>query len=85
MFENLKEELEPDCPNSARVGPTRWTVRARSLQSVKEIITPIIWLDFWDEALDAAHDLGNRVRLGGMRASTSTYKYLFYWYLDNVN
>ena len=50
MFEKLKAELAPETPGFRVLCPTRWAVRAASLQSVIDNWIPL--QDLWDESLE---------------------------------
>ena len=50
MFKKLKAELVPETPGFRVLCPTRWTVRAASLQSV--IDNWILLQKLWDESLE---------------------------------
>ena len=47
LFEKLKQELAPDTPGFRTLCPTRWTVRADSLQSVLDNYE--VLQDLWEE------------------------------------
>lgn len=49
LFEKLKKELAPDVPGFRVLCPTRWTVRADSLQSIIDNWEPL--QELWDECL----------------------------------
>lgn len=49
MFNKLKKELAPDTSGFRVLGPTRWTVRANSLQSVVDNWEPLNQL--WEDCL----------------------------------
>ena len=54
IFQKLKTNLAPETPGFCTLCPTRWTVRALSLQSVIDNFD--VLQDLWDEALDASTD-----------------------------
>lgn len=46
LFERIKQELAPETPGFRTLCPTRWTVRANSLQSVVD--NYIVLEDLWE-------------------------------------
>ena len=52
MFEKLKAELAPKTPGFRVLCPTRWTVRAASLQSVIDNWIPL--QELWDESFETS-------------------------------
>ena len=54
-FEVLKRELAPDTPGLRVLCPTRWTVRAQSLETVLKNYTVLqeLWIDYEDFVKDA--------------------------------
>ena len=75
MFEKLKNDMSPDAPNFRTLCPTRWTVKAQSLNSVLKNYSTFI--QFWEDAKDAAKDTDTRVRITGIQAQMQQFDYLF--------
>ena len=71
IFDKLKEELSPDTPTPGfRVlCPTRWTVRAKSLQSVQDNYS--VLQELWDVTLDQNLHTEVRARVIGVQAKWS--------------
>ena len=63
-FEKLKAVLAPEIPGFRVLCPTRWTVRAASLQRV--IDNYQVLLQVWEEALDCTLDGEIRARIAGV-------------------
>ena len=75
-FQRLKESMAPDTPGFRVLCPTRWTVRAASLQSVLDNYQ--VLLGVWDEAWERGHmDSDLRARLHGVQAQMQTFEFLF--------
>ena len=54
IFDKLKHELSPDTPSFRVLCPTRWTVRAKSFQSVLDNYSVLQQL--WECVLDSRVD-----------------------------
>ncbi len=74
-FEKIKSELAPDTPGFRTLCPTRWTVRAASLESVVNNYNVLQVL--WENALEASTDSEVRARLLGVQATMTKFSYLF--------
>ena len=75
IFEKIKSEIAPETPGFRTLCPTRWTVRAASLASVKDNYQ--VLQELWDEALDVAKDSDTRARIIGVQHSMTTFEYFF--------
>ena len=75
MFQKIKAEMAPETPSFCTLCPTRWTVRASSLQSVTDNYT--VFLELWEEAIDAVRDSETRARIVGIKAAMLGFGYLF--------
>ena len=75
MFENLKSKLAPDTPGFRVLCPTRWTVRANSLQSVLDNYS--VLQELWEEAKDKASDPSMKARIIGVQAQFRKFQYFF--------
>ena len=78
-FQKLKQELAPDTPGFRVICPTRWTVRAASLQSVLDNYE--VLLGVWAESEDGHLDSYIRARIIGSRrrCSHSTLCLVYRW------
>ena len=65
-FNKLKEELSPDTPGFRVLCPTRWTVRAKTLQSVQDNNSML--QELWDSVLDGNIDPDIRACLISVQA-----------------
>ena len=74
-FEKLKADLAPETPGFRVLCPTRWTVRAATLQSV--IDNYEVLLQVWQEALDGSLDGEMRARIIGVEAQMMKFDFLF--------
>ena len=74
-FDKLKAELAPETPGFRVLCPTRWTVRAGSLQSV--IDNYEILLLVWGEALEGSLDGEMRARIIGVETQMKRSDFLF--------
>ena len=75
IFHKLKSEIAPETPGFRTLCPTRWTVRAASLQSV--INNFAVLQELWDVALDVCTDSEARARIGGVKANMKTFDFVF--------
>ena len=75
MFEKLKAELAPETPGFRVLCPTRWTVRAASLQSVIDNWIPL--QELWDESLETNLESGVKSRVIGVKHQMGTFDYYF--------
>ena len=75
IFDKIKEELSPDIPSFRVLCPTRWTVHAKSLQSVLDNYAVLQQL--WDCVLDSRVDPDVRARVIGVQAQMETFDYYF--------
>ena len=82
LFQKLKSELAPDSPGFHVLCPTRWTVRASSLQSVLDNYE--VLLGVWNEALSLQLDVEMRARITGVNTQMHTFDFLFGVSLGNL-
>ena len=75
IFQKLKSELAPDTPGFRVLCPTRWTVRAATLQSIVDNYE--VLLSLWEESLASRLDTEMRARILGVQAQMSTFDFLF--------
>ena len=75
LFAKLKNELAPDTPGFRVLCPTRWTVRAASLQSVLDNWKPL--QELWEESLDTKLDPEIKSRIIGVKYQMETFNYFF--------
>ena len=75
LFEQLKSEIAPSQPGLRKLCPTRWTVRASSLDSVLNNYTVLQQL--WEEALNIAADTDAQTRIMRVQAQMDSFEYLF--------
>ena len=73
IFEKLKSEISPETPGFRTLCPTRWTVRAASLASIKDNYK--VLQELWDEALDIAKDSDTCARIIGVQHVMTTFEY----------
>ena len=75
IFHKLKDELSPQVPGIRTLCPTRWTVRAASLESIR--------LNYqtseatWEEAIDVVKESDVKARLNGVAAKMKEFDFLF--------
>ena len=75
IFEKLKAELAPDTPGFRTLCPTRWMVRAASLDSVLENYA--VLQELWEKALEVETDSDVCARIVGVQATMERFEYLF--------
>ena len=71
MFEKLKAELAPEISGFRVLCPTRWTVRAASLQSVIDNWIPL--QELWDESLETNLESDVKSRVIGVKHQMGTF------------
>ena len=81
-FDKLKADLAPETPGFRVLCPTRWTVRAVSLQSV--IDNYEVLLQLWQEALNGSLDGEMRARIIGVEAHMMKFDFLFGVFLGSL-
>ena len=74
-FETLKSQLAPNNPGFRTLCPTRWTVRATSLNSIYQNYN--VLKEFWDDARGFSVDSECRARIIGVQAQMSQFSFLF--------
>ena len=75
IFHKLKDELSPQVPGIRTLCPTRWTVRAASLESIRlnyEILEAT-----WEEAVDVVKESDIKARINGVAAKMKEFDFLF--------
>ncbi|XP_052268522.1 zinc finger MYM-type protein 1-like [Dreissena polymorpha] len=74
-LQTLKVEMSPNTPGSRVLCPTRWTVRAASLQSVLDNYTVLQTL--WDTSYEQTNDLEIHSRIVGVRSQMESFNLFF--------
>ena len=82
LFHKLKSELAAESPGFRTLCPTRWTVRAASLQSVLDNYE--VLLDTWSVTLSSRLDGEMRARIIGVDTQMHTFDSLFGISLANL-
>ena len=72
-FLHLKETLSPGTPGVRVLCPTRWTIRAESLQSIIDNYT--VLLETLQESLGATRDTEMRARIIGVSSQMNTFSF----------
>ena len=75
IFDKLEQEITPGVPGLCTLCPTRWTVRAASLESI-HLNYPTL-MATWEEALDVAQQSELKARINGVAAKMSEFDFLF--------
>ena len=75
QFDKLKKELSPGTPGFRVLCPTRWTVRANSLQSVVDNWSPLV--ELWEECLLTKLDSEVKSRIIGVKYQMQTFDFFF--------
>ena len=71
----LKDVHSPDTPGLRVLCPTRWTVKAKSLQSIVDNYSAI--QELWEESLGDVKETEMRGRILGVSAQMKTFSFLF--------
>ncbi len=75
IFKQLKHDLAPNCPGIRVFCPTRWTVRAQSLQSV--LLNYSVLQELWISSLESSLESEMRARIIGVKAQMESFQYYF--------
>ena len=75
MFDKLKDELVPETPGFRTLCPTRWTMRAASLQSVVENWVSL--QELWDDMLETKLDAETKGRVLGAKYQIERFEYFY--------
>ncbi|XP_065886227.1 zinc finger MYM-type protein 1-like [Dysidea avara] len=82
LFQNLKEELQPECPGMRVLCPTRWTVRADSLKSVLDNYS--VLQELWEESEKLTKDSETTARIIGVASQMATFDFYFGVYISEM-
>ena len=74
-FHKLKDELVPETLGFRTLCPTRWTMRAASLQNVVE--NWIALQELWDDVLETKLDAETKGRVLGAKYQMETFEYFY--------
>lgn len=75
IFDKIKSDIAPGNPGIRILCPTRWTVRASSMQSIIENYA--ILQELWSMAADVARDTDTKARIRGVAAQMTTFDFFF--------
>ena len=75
IFHKLKEEISPQVPGLHNLCPTRWTVHAASLESIRLNYETLEAT--WEEVLAVVHESEVKARINGVAAIMKTFDFLF--------
>ena len=75
QFTKLKDEIAPGTPGFRTLCPTRWTVRATSLQSILDNYS--VFQALWEDVKEVATDPEIRARVIGVDATMNRFDFLF--------
>lgn len=75
ILEQLKREMAPDTPGFCVLCPTRWTVRALSLNSVLENYSILQFL--WETCYECTKDSEIRSRIISVKTQMQSFDFLF--------
>lgn len=74
-LQELKHQMCPDTPGFRTLCPTRWTVRAASLESV--LLNYTVLQSLWEECYESIKDSELRARVIGVQTKMRTFDFLF--------
>ena len=75
LFHDIKGEIAPGTPGVRVLCPTRWTVRADSMQSI--IHNYSVLQSLWDQAAGIVHDTETIARIRGVAAHMQSFEFFF--------
>ena len=73
MLQNLKQKMPEDCPGIRVLCPTRWTVRAKALESILHNYELLYKL--WEESLDIVKETEMRSRIQGISVCMISFNF----------
>ena len=74
IFRDLKGEMAPSNPGVRVLCPTRWTVRADSMQSIIQNYS--VLQELWDKAVEIVHDSDTIACIRGVTAQMQSFDFL---------
>ena len=75
LFHTIKGEMAPGTPGVRTLCPTRWTVRADSMQSIIQNYS--VLQDLWEQAADIVHDTETIARIRGVASQMQCFEFFF--------
>ena len=75
LFHSIKGEMAPGTPGVRTLCPTRWTVRADSMQSIIQNYT--VLQELWEQAADIVHDTETIARIRGVASQMQCFDFFF--------
>ncbi len=75
LFNKLKNEMSPGNPGIRVLCPTRWTVRAESMDSIVRNYS--VLQELWDEAVSLVHDSEVIARIRGVASQMQLFDFFF--------
>ena len=75
IFQRLKDQFPEQSPGIRILCPTRWTIRAQTLNSI--ISNYQILLDVWEESKDYVKDVSTRSRIIGVSLCMKSFDFFF--------
>ena len=78
IFHKLHQKLTPQAPGIRNLCPTRWTVRALSLESIRVNYSAL--KATWDEALDVCSQLEVKARINGVQSKMKDFDFCLAFY-----
>ena len=75
IFHKLHQELTPQAPGIRNLCPTRWTVCALSLESIRVNYSALE--ASWDEALEVCSKSEVKARLTGVQSKMKNFDFMF--------
>ena len=74
-FKRLKAEIAPDTPGVRALCPTRWAVRAESLQRILENYQ--VLRELWIESADTIRDTEVKANIFGVESQMKRFDYFY--------
>ena len=75
LFHHIKGQLAPDTPGVRVLCPTRWTVRADSMESTMKNYT--VLYELWKQAAAIVHDTETIARIRGVASQMLSFDFFF--------
>ncbi len=75
LFNKLKNEMSPGNPGIRVLCPTRWTVRAESIDSIVRNYS--VLQELWDESVSLVHDSEVIARIRGVASQMQLFDFFF--------
>ena len=75
LFRSIKDDVSPGTPGIRVLCPTRWTVRAETMDSIIQNYS--VLQEVWEKATEIVHDSDTIARIRGVESMMQTFDFFF--------